>query len=238
MYEYAPIAKALHKLDNVATGRIKCKFDIAYLTQNMAIAKMGPQYKLKERHGVDLGQGYKNELACANFIDYIAHEQQQGLVSALSKVKYFSLQADGSTDASDIKDEVFLAFYCNPYSNIHVRSKFFIVRRPARTNAQGLFDCLRAGIDYVGVSNWQCKLIGFGCDSAIINMGAKGFLLECMPMIVVFWCFAHCLELDLQDTLAKTYFSRVDELLLRIYYLYEKSHTKWHELWLQSFSSA
>ena len=116
MYECAPIAKALHKLDNAATARMKHKFDIAYVIakQNMAFAKIGPLCELEERHGVDLGEGYKNELACASFIDYIAQEQQQSLVSALSRAKFFSLQADSSTDAGD---EVFLVAYCDPYSS-------------------------------------------------------------------------------------------------------------------------
>lgn len=43
---------------------------------------------------------------------HVAQKQQQGLVSALSKAaKYFSLEADGSRDAGNIKDEVFLAVY-------------------------------------------------------------------------------------------------------------------------------
>ena len=85
----------------------------------------------------------------------------------------------------------------------------------------------------MGVSDWEKKLIGFGCDGASVNMGARGlrgFLQASMPWIVVFWCFAHRLELALKDALSKTYFTTVDELLLRIYYLYEKSPKKCHEL--------
>ena len=52
--------------------------------------------QLEERHGVDLGQGYKNELACATFIDYIAQEQRQGVAAILSRARLFGLQADGS----------------------------------------------------------------------------------------------------------------------------------------------
>ena len=46
-----------------------------------------------------------------------------------------------------------------------------------------------------------------------------------------FLCFAHRLELALKDAfLSKNYFTTVDELLFRIYYLYEKSPKKCHEL--------
>ena len=169
LLEYAPIAKALLTLDDTATARIKRKFDIAYLIakENMAFAKMGPLCTLEERHGVDLGQGYKNELACASFVDYIAQEQQKTLAVALSTAKFFGLQADGSTDAGNVEDEVFLAVYFDLHAadgRVHVRSQFFAARRPARANAEGLFACLEAGLAYVGVADWDKKLVGFGCD--------------------------------------------------------------------------
>ena len=44
--------------------------------ENLAFTKMGALRKLEERHGVDLGQGCKNDKACASFVDYIADEQQ------------------------------------------------------------------------------------------------------------------------------------------------------------------
>ena len=86
VYEYAPIAKALHTLDDAAASRTKHKFDIAYLIakENMAFAKMAPLCQLEERHGVDLGHGYKNELACATFIHYIAQEQRQLRLSSIT----------------------------------------------------------------------------------------------------------------------------------------------------------
>ena len=129
----------------------------------MAFAKMGPLCQLEERHSVDLGQGYKNELACATFIDYIAQEQCQGLAASLSRARFFGLQADGSTDAGNIEEEVFLAIYCNPRAadgRVHVHSNtFFSVRCPAGANVEGLFVCLKAGMDYVGVSDWDKKLM-------------------------------------------------------------------------------
>ena len=75
-----------------------------------------------------LGQGYKNELACATLIDYIAQEQHQGLATPLSRARFFGLQADGSTYVGSIKDKVFLTVYCDLRAAdgcIHVRSKNF-----------------------------------------------------------------------------------------------------------------
>ena len=158
MYEYAPIVKVLHTLDETASLRTKHKFDIAYFIakENMVFAKMGPLCQLEERHGVDLRQGYKNEIACSSFIDYIAQEQRRNLLASLSVTKFFGLQADGSTDAGNIEDKVILAVYCDPHTadgRVHVRSQFLSIRRPARAKK---------------------KLIGFGCDGASVNTGAHG----------------------------------------------------------------
>ena len=73
------------------------------------------------------------------------------------------------------------------------------------------------------VSEWERKLIGFGCNGAMCAGGLRGLLQQTVPWTVVFWCFAHRLELALKDTLKPTSFAQVDDLLLRIYYLYEKS---------------
>ena len=92
--------------------------------------------------------------------------------------------------------------------------------------AQGLFTCLQTALAYVGVPDWERKLIGFGYDGASLNIGAggvKGFLRQSMPCIIVLWCLAHRLELALKDALN---FSEIDELLLRTYYLYEKAPKK------------
>ena len=66
--------------------------------------------ELEERRGVDLGRGYKNAPSLCKFYNYIAQEQQQGLVDALSKAKFFSLQADGSTDSGNVSRNAMVKF--------------------------------------------------------------------------------------------------------------------------------
>ena len=76
----------------------------------MAMTKMKPTCELEERHGVDLDQEYKNNQACATFIEFIALDQQCSLVEALSHVNFISLQADSTTDSGNIKDELFFGY--------------------------------------------------------------------------------------------------------------------------------
>ena len=73
------------------------------------------------------------------------------------------------------------------------------------------------------------KLIGFGCDGTSINIanrGLKMYLQDVAPWIEVFWYLAHRLEFALKDALKDTLFKSVDEMLLQVYYLYEKSPKK------------
>ena len=44
------------------------------------------------------------------------------------------------------------------------------------------------------------------------------------------WCMAHRLELAVRDALKSTAFDAVDDLLLKLYYVYEKSPKKCREL--------
>ena len=236
--EYAPIARMLTTLDAEAEMKLKRKFEIAYFLckENLAFAKMSPLCALEEKHGVDLGSGYKNDKACATFVEYIAQEQRELLTSTLARAKFFSIQSDGSTDAGNAENELFLVLYLDPHApdgEVHVRDKFLTVRQPTRCDAKGLFECFTRALDHVGIVGWEEKLIGFGCDGASVNIGARGlrgFLENSVPWVVVFWCLAHRLELSLKDALKDTFFSSVDEMSLRVYYLYEKSPKKCREL--------
>ena len=200
---------------------------------------MAPLCQLEERHGVNLGAGYKNNQACAQFIEYIAKVEQQNLADILSKAHLFSLQADGSTDCATIEEELYLCLFFDSNAvdgRVHVRDLFLAVRQPKATDAQGLYVCLEGALQYMGVDNWKNKLVGLGSDRASINMaagGLQGYLEADIPWIVVFWCLAHRLhrlELSLKDALKHTFFSKIDEMLMHLYYFYEKSPKKCRNL--------
>ena len=79
-------------------------------------------------------------------------------------------------------------------------NKFLTVRRPNRLHDEGLYQ----GFVIVNVTDWQNKLIGFGCDGASINIGGrrlKGYLEKSVPWIVSFGGLAHRPELVMKDTL-------------------------------------
>lgn len=84
----------------------------------------------------------------------------------------------------------------------------------------------------MGNDNWKNKLVGFGSDGGSVAGVLRGYLEADIPWVVVFWNLAHRLELSLKDTLKSTFFLKIDEIIMRLYYLYEKS-PKNAEIWMK-----
>ena len=68
----SPIVTSLFRssIDPTTQDQIKRKFDITYTVakEMLAFTKMDAICELEERHGADLGQGYKNDHSCATFV--------------------------------------------------------------------------------------------------------------------------------------------------------------------------
>ena len=119
-------------MDDTTCEQTKRKFDVAYTIakEMLAFTKMKTLCELtggKVWYGVDLGQGYKNDRSYTAFVEFIACDLQKQLVTAFSHCKFFSLQADGSTDTGNNEKELFLVLHFDPCSNngkVHIRDSF------------------------------------------------------------------------------------------------------------------
>ena len=101
---------------------------------------------------MNLGTGYKNNQACAQFI---AKVKQQNLMQVLSKAHYFSLQADSSTDSATIEEELY--FDSNGADGkVHVRD-VFAINQPQSADALDLYACFQQALQYVGIDDWKTK---------------------------------------------------------------------------------
>ena len=89
--DYSPIAKALCTLDASTQAAVSRKFEITYMMckVGLALKEMSALCELEEKHGVNLGTGYKNEIACAKFVSYILKAELEKLTCVLSKAKFF-----------------------------------------------------------------------------------------------------------------------------------------------------
>ena len=239
---YAPIAKALTVLPEDAKETLRKKFDIAHFvaTEKLAFSKYPSICELEAHHGVNIGSSYTNEVAGKTFCHYIAKSRREDLLKCLSQAKYFSLLMDGSTDAGNIDDEIFLILWCDADGSnekVTTRMNFFAVDRPQEVTGQGLFDCMRSALGRLGITGINpdaCKhLVGIGTDGASANIaaaGMKGLVEKELPWVFWMWCLAHRVELAIKDALSHTSFELIDEMLLRLYYIYEKSPKKCRQL--------
>ena len=222
-------------MDASTRKKTKRKFNVAYLIakEKLAFTKMTPICELEERYSVDLGVGYKNNRACAMFTEFIGRDLQVALLSQLSKCKFFSIQADATTDAGNVEVELYLALHFDPLSSdgkSHVRSTFLSARYLKSGTGECLYESFDRAMQYMDIDDWKAKMIGFGCDGASANIAEEGILTRKISWIFMFWCLAHRLELSVKDALKSTFFGTVDDILLRLYYTYNKSPKKCHQL--------
>ena len=119
---------------------------------------------MEERHGVDIGASYSNNHGCATFVESIATDLQANLRKGISNSKFFSLLMDGSTDCSNVDEELSLVLYFDPHSGgsedgmVHVRDKFFTVRQLQRGTGEGLYNCMKKALAYMGITPLEWKL--------------------------------------------------------------------------------
>ena len=77
-------------------------------------------------------------------------------------------------------------------------------------------------------------LVGGGRDGASVNVGdhtgLKAQMQQCLPWLYWSWCYAHRLELACKNAFSSSLSTNIVEMLLRLFYIYEKSPKKSHEL--------
>ena len=133
----------------------------------------------------------------------------------------------------------------NSSEEIWSYTRFFSVQAPSRADATGLIECLGGVLKKLGIDDLldQAKvlgvegkpiLVGGGTDGASVNIseqnGMRGTMQRALPWLFWGWCYAHRLELAYKDSLSSKRFKDIQEMLLRLYYLYEKSAKKSREL--------
>lgn len=173
-------------------------------------------------------------------IHYIAESRRQELMTKLANAKFFSVLLDGSTDKANIDNEVLLVVWCDSGGSdkkVHTRMEYITIIRPQSVTAEGLFKVLEGGLQGLGISKISAekcqKLVGISTDGASANIaasGLKGLVEGHSGWVLWVWCMAHQLELAVKDAPKGTAFYLIDDLLLKLYYLYEKSPKKCREL--------
>ncbi|XP_065892470.1 zinc finger protein 862-like [Dysidea avara] len=239
----APIVVALNTLGDEERARLRVKFDISYYIakEKLPFRKYPGICELETHHGVNVGRAYTTETASKDFTHYITEAQRMKVIGQLKKCKFFSVLLDGSTDSGNIENELIMAVWFNPEDadeKVSTTISYFSISRPSSTTAQGLFDLLQDAMQKImgiqDITVEECSaLVGVGTDGAAVNVagaGLKGLVERQLPWVFWSWCMAHRLELAVRDALKCTAFDLVDDMLLRLYLIYENSPKKCREL--------
>ena len=216
--------------------------------EHIPFAKYTAIHELEERHEVDIGETYKNRDSTRNFVHYIAESQRQAFKQTLQSCHFFSVLMDGSTDKGHIENELFVILYCQADDRVQEMqtcTRYHCVIEPKKADASGLVECLHTAMESMGIANILEResvlgvqdmpiLIGCGTDGATVNIsgqnGMRGQLQAVLQWLFWSWCYAHRLELACKDAVKSCLFKEIDEMLLRLYYLYEKLPKKCREL--------
>ena len=243
---FSTIARSLMNMDTATRERMKRKFDICYVVakERIAFSKYTALYDFESRH---LRVAYRNDVSAKSFTGFIAQSQHDCFVHFLIKLHFFSFLMDGTTDSGKVEDELVVVLYCKDDVHKEIRScaryRYLSVVTPNKAGADGLVNCLRKALqtlkiddilDRDAVLSAKPVLIRGGTDGVSVNIGRHNSMRAKLQGVLewLFWagCYAHRLELASKNGIASSLFKEIEELLLRLYYLYEKSPKKTREL--------
>jgi len=247
---YAPIVQSFAAMETSTREKLEKRFDVCYMLakEDMAFRKYPAICHLERKHGVELGESYQTKDSASAFTGYIALQQRNTFLSSFSKAHFFSFLMDGSTDAGNIEEEIFVLLHClkdDSAEVIRCNARFFSVVAPKKADADGLIECLSTVLQEIGICSEIKKsnllevvgkpiLVGGGTDGASVNVGEqngmKGKLRSEIPWLFWAWCYGHCLELACKDALLSNIFKNISEMLLKLFSIYSKSPKKSREL--------
>ena len=106
-----PLSASFLAGDQRTTEQVKKKFEVAYFVakEEMAFKKYPSILKLEEMHGVEIGNAYRNDISCGDFVDYVG----KGMRNSLSqKLKNANFSAFSLTVQQIIPQKIRNAFTC------------------------------------------------------------------------------------------------------------------------------
>ena len=226
------------------------EFDLCFMItkQSIPFAEYPALLELKQHHKVDVGHAYNTGDSARLFTSFIARSQCQSFLDSLPSGGFFSLLMDGSVDAGNLEDELIVFVHCcidDAEQEMTTCSQFLSLYNPQKADASGLLQCIGEAMYLLGVDDvlnqdsvlgvgTKPVLIGIGTDGATVNEGAqnglRGQIQRALPQPFWCWCCTHRLELAFKATFCSSLFQSVQEMLLGLYYLYEKSPKRSREL--------
>ena len=231
-----PIAHSINAMNKKEFKQTKKKFVSAYFLAKTE-AFFPKLISHKERHNVIVSTAYCNRTLGTLFLEYIAENLREGLKEKLNLRNFYSLLTGGSTDSAVNKKEVFFVLTFNPKpegnNEVSVELNYFDLVEPKTANAEGIINTIQESFKGVKI-NYLNKLVGYGSDGVSVNRGAKEGIKTILQRdnkgLTFGWCVVQKLKLASKMHLRVLHSMTLNQLLLRLYYLYEKSPKKLRHL--------
>ena len=101
-------------------------------------------------------------------------------------------------------------------------------------DAEGIKASIEEAFTRIVLPTFTDRLTGLNVDGASVNTGIHrglgALLKQQSPWLQVIHCFNHRIELALKDAFITTSFPKIDEMLMKLHYLYQKSPERLREL--------
>ena len=174
---------------------------------------------------------YATDDAGAIFGDFIGRYNVDLLKKHLDKINYFSVLTDGSTGASfTVQEAMYILFLNDGVPKV----RYFSVESVKNANAAGIQESIQTAFNRFGVTKFEDCIVGLNADGANVSMGPLNGLgkivKDSAPWLQLVHCFNHLIKLALKDTFDTLPFGDIDNMLMKLYYLYEKSPKRYRGL--------
>ena len=228
------IAKSFLRLNPADKNSPRVKFNTTYyvIKKKRPFTDYRDLLKLQAKNGIEnFGSSYGDADASAYFGDYTGKVLREDVKQLISKSKYYSVLSDGSTDSSVTEQEtIYILFICGDVPDL----KYFSIESVKVADSAGLKETLEKAYLRFGFKNYY-KLVGLNLDGASVNMGRMNGLGKLVrddaPWVEIVHCFNHRLELAIKDAFTTTtLYHNIDEMLTKLYYLYQKSLKRLQQL--------
>ena len=231
----SPLAKCFLRLNPADKDSLRVKFNTMYyiLKKERPFTDYPDLHNLQTRNGISkLGHSYLTLDAAAYFADYIGKVMREDLQELICKANYFSVLSDGSTDSSVSEQElIYILFICEGTPVL----KYLSLESVKKADAHGLKAMLETAFNRFGITCYYDRLVGLNLDGGSVNMGkhsGENVLVQSeAPWVDIVHCFNHRLELAIKDAFNESaFYSNIDEMLSKLYWLYQKSPKRLTEL--------
>ena len=116
--------------------------------------------------------------------------------------------------------------------------KVLSIEPASNTNAEGIIECIKTAFERIGISAFPKKIMGLNVYGASVNTGVHNgvgvFMQADSPWLQVIHCFNHRFDLAIEDAFKNHNCNKIDEMLMKFYYLHQKSPKHQREAWEKS----